>query len=127
MLFNLIDRYVSYAKALGMRIGVDLTSDPELFLRGTAYRPGNKPHLTMIKELSNEGEADAICLEVKKLLNKGYSEVDIATIIAPLTVQCPIQTKRPFTSISFAEASPRTIKSNKADTFPEHRKSPAIT
>ena len=76
-----IDRYVSYAKALGMRIGVDLTSDPELFLRGTAYRPGNKPHLTMIKELSNEGEADAICLEVKKLLNKGYSEVDIAIIV----------------------------------------------
>lgn len=76
-----IDRYVSYAKALGARIGVDLTSDPELFLRGTAYRPGNKPTLKTLKDLSNEGEAAAICAAIRDLLQKGYSEVDIAVIV----------------------------------------------
>lgn len=76
-----IDRYVSYAKALGARIGVDLTSDPELFLRGTAYRPGNKPTIKTLKDLSNEGEAAAICSAIHDLLKKGYSEVDIAVIV----------------------------------------------
>ena len=76
-----IDRYVSCAKAIGAKIGVDFTSDPELFLRGTAYRPGNKPTLSMVKELSNEGEAEAICSAIRDLLKKGYSEVDIAVIV----------------------------------------------
>ncbi len=76
-----IDRYVNCAKKLGNKIGVDLTSDPELFLRGTAYRPGSKPIVTTIKEYSNEGEANAICAAIKQLLQKGYSEVDIAVIV----------------------------------------------
>lgn len=76
-----IDRYVSYAKKLGDDFGVDLTSDPELFLRGTAYRPGNNPELVELKDFSNEGEATAICNSIKKLLNQGYSEVDIAVIV----------------------------------------------
>ena len=76
-----IDRFVSCAKAMGVKIGVDLTSDPELFLRGTAYRPGNKPTLSMVKELSNEGEAEAICSAIRVLLENGYSEVDIAVIV----------------------------------------------
>ena len=76
-----IDRYVSYAKKIGAQLGVDLSSDPELFLRGTAYRPGNDPTLIELKDFSNEGEAKAICDSIKKLLNKGYSEVDIAVIV----------------------------------------------
>lgn len=76
-----IDRYVSCAKLFGDKIGVDLSSDPELFLRGTAYRPGNKPTVTMLKEMSNEGEAEAIGNAIKDLLRKGYSEVDIAVIV----------------------------------------------
>lgn len=76
-----IDRYVSCAKALGAKIGVDFASDPELFLRGTAYRPGNKPTLSMVKDLSNEGEAEAICSAIREFLKKGYSEVDIAVIV----------------------------------------------
>ncbi len=76
-----IDRYVSCAKLLGNKIGVDLTSDPELFLRGTAYRSGNKPRVTTIKELSNGGEAEAICSEIRVFLQNGYSEVDIAIIL----------------------------------------------
>ena len=76
-----IDRYVSYAKAFGLKIGVDLSSDPELFLRGTAYRPGNVPTLHTITNFSNEGEAAAICDAIKDLLKKGYSEVDIAVIV----------------------------------------------
>ena len=86
-----IDRYVSYAKKIGDRLGVDLSSDPELFLRGTAYRPGNDPTLIELKDFSNEGEAKAICDSIKKLLNKGYSEVDIAVIVynknAPYTTK----------------------------------------
>ena len=76
-----IDRYVSYAKALGMKIGVDLSSDPELFLRGTAYRAGNEPTVYTITDFSNEGEAAAICDAIRDLLKKGYSEVDIAVIV----------------------------------------------
>lgn len=76
-----IDRYVNCAKALGAKLGVDFTSDPELFLRGTSYRQGNKPTLSMVHELSNEGEAEAICSAIRELLKKGYSEVDIAVIV----------------------------------------------
>lgn len=76
-----IDRYVSYAKTLGMEIGVDLTADPELFLRGMAYRPGNEPTIQTITDFSNEGEAEAICAAIRSLLQKGYSEVDIAVIV----------------------------------------------
>lgn len=86
-----IDRYVSYAKMIGSKLGVDLSSDPELFLRGTAYRPGNDPTLIELKDFSNEGEASAICDSIKKLLDKGYSEVDIAVIVynknAPYTTK----------------------------------------
>ena len=76
-----IDRFVGYAKKVGNRFGIDLTSDPELFLRGTAYRPGNKPSLIELRDLSNEGEAKAICNSIKRYLDKGYSEVDIAVIV----------------------------------------------
>ena len=76
-----IDRYVTNAKKLGSLYGVDLSSDPELFLRGTAYRAGHLPQLVELKEYSNEGEATAICNSIKKLLSQGYSEVDIAVIV----------------------------------------------
>lgn len=77
-----IDRYVAAAKTLGTTLGVDLTSDPELFLRGTAYRNGNKPKLVELSDLSNEGEGKAIGDAVRDLIdNKGLSEVDIAVIL----------------------------------------------
>ncbi len=77
-----IDRYVSVAKELGSQLGIDLTADPELFLRGTAYRPGNAPTLVELDNLSNIGEANAIGDAVKVLIDeKGLSEVDIAIIL----------------------------------------------
>lgn len=76
-----IDRYVTAAKQFGLKIGVDFESDPELFLRGTAYREGDKPKVILLDDYSNEGEATAICDAIKGLLNKGYSEVDIAVIM----------------------------------------------
>jgi len=77
-----IDRYVSVAKELGLNLGIDLTADPELFLRGTAYRPGNVPTLVELSELSNSGEANAIGDAIKSLIDeKGLSEVDIAIIL----------------------------------------------
>lgn len=77
-----IDRYVEYAKRLGMKLGVNLNSDPELFLRGTSYREGDKPRLVELQDYSNDGEATAICEAIKDLIeNKGYSEVDIAVIV----------------------------------------------
>lgn len=86
-----IDRYVSYAKEFGKIIGVDLSSDPELFLRGTAYRAGNKPTIIEITDFSNEGEVEEICNAIRSLLAKGYSEVDIAVIMynrrAPYTTK----------------------------------------
>lgn len=86
-----INRFVSYAKALGNKIGADLSSDPELFLRGTAYRDGNPPTLIELSDYSNEGEARTICTAIKHLLHKGYSEVDIAVIMynrrAPYTTR----------------------------------------
>ncbi|MBP2640443.1 MAG: uncharacterized protein H6Q66_1394 [Firmicutes bacterium] len=77
-----IDRYVAVAKEMGTKLGVDLTSDPELFLRGTAYRKGNSPTLIELADLSNEGEGKAIGDAVRDLIeNKGLSEVDIAVIL----------------------------------------------
>lgn len=77
-----IDCYVAAAKELGARFGVDLTSDPELFLRGTAYREGNSPILIELSDLSNEGEGKAIGDAVRNLIEtKGLSEVDIAVIL----------------------------------------------
>lgn len=77
-----IDRYVSMAKELGSTLGIDISEDPELFLRGTAYRPGNAPTLVELSELSNIGEASAIGDAIKSLINdKGLSEVDIAIIL----------------------------------------------
>jgi len=77
-----IDRYVEEAKRLGSTLEVDLTSDPELFLRGTAYRDGNSPTLVELAEFSNNGESEAICDVIKNLIeNKGFSEVDIAIIL----------------------------------------------
>lgn len=77
-----VDRFVEKAKWFGEKIGVDLSSDPELFLRGTAYREGNFPEIIELKDFSNEGEAEAICRAVKDLIeNKGMSEVDIAIIL----------------------------------------------
>lgn len=77
-----VDRFVEASKKFGAEIGVDLTSDPELFLRGTAYKKGNNPILVELCDYSNEGEARAICNAVKELIeNKGLSEVDIAVIL----------------------------------------------
>ena len=76
-----IDRFVEHAISKGQLFGVDLSSDPELFLRGTAYRSGHEPSLIELSEYSNEGEAKAICDSVKELINQGYSEVDIAIIV----------------------------------------------
>lgn len=77
-----IDRYVSVARELGLTLGIDLSEDPELFLRGTAYRSGNAPTLVELSELSNIGEANAIGDAIKSLINKkGFSEVDIAIIL----------------------------------------------
>lgn len=77
-----VDRYVEKAKWFGEKIGADLSSDPELFLRGTAYREGNSPEIIELKDFSNEGEAEAICRAVKHLIeNKDMSEVDIAIIL----------------------------------------------
>ena len=77
-----IDRYVSVAKELGSALGINLSEDPELFLRGAAYRPGNVPTLVELSELSNIGEANAIGDAIKSLINeKGLSEVDIAIIL----------------------------------------------
>ena len=77
-----VDRFVEKAKWFGEKIGADLSSDPELFLRGTAYREGNSPEIIELKDFSNEGEAEAICRAVKHLIeNKDMSEVDIAIIL----------------------------------------------
>ncbi len=77
-----VDSFVECSKSFGEKIGVDLNSDPELFLRGTAYRPGNPPEIIELRDFSNEGEANAICDAVKDLIdNKGLSEVDIAIIL----------------------------------------------
>ncbi len=76
-----IDSFINNAKEFGSKIGVDLSSDPELFLRGTAYRAGNTPVLVELSEFSNEGEAKAISGAIRELLAKGYSEVDIAVIL----------------------------------------------
>jgi hypothetical protein len=77
-----IDSYVDAAKTLGTTLGIDLTSDPELFLRGTAYRGGNKPTLIELSDLSNEGEGKAIGDAIQDFIeNKGLSEVDIAVIL----------------------------------------------
>ncbi|HPH11189.1 MAG TPA: AAA family ATPase [Thermotogota bacterium] len=77
-----IDRYVDAAKTLGKTLGVDLTTDPELFLRGTAYRDGNEPTLIELSDLSNKGEGKAIAVAVRDFIdNKGLSEVDIAIIL----------------------------------------------
>jgi superfamily I DNA/RNA helicase len=77
-----IDRYISEAKKLGLDLGIDLESDPELFLRGTACRNGNAPTLVELCNLSNIGEATAIGDAIKQLIDeKGLSEVDIAIIL----------------------------------------------
>jgi len=77
-----IDKYVDVAKKLGKELGVDLSSDPELFLRGTAYREGNPPTIIELSEYSNKGEVKAICDAVDDLIeNKGLSEVDIAIVL----------------------------------------------
>ncbi len=77
-----IDQYVESAKRFGISLGIDLTSDPELFLRGTAYRDGSTPRLIELLDLSNQGEANAIGDAVKHLIEvKGLSEVDIAIVL----------------------------------------------
>jgi hypothetical protein len=77
-----IEKYVESAKRLGLSLGVDFTSDPELFLRGTAYRNGNAPSLVELSDLSNSGEANAIGDAIKYLIEvQGLSEVDIAIVL----------------------------------------------
>lgn len=77
-----IDSYVVASKRLALQLGIDLTSDPEFFLRGTSFRSGNKPTLVELSAFSNQGEASAIGNAIKDLIDtKGLSEVDIAIIL----------------------------------------------
>lgn len=79
---NAVDRFVEESKSFGKKIGVDLSSDPELFLRGTSNREGNPPEIIELTDYSNEGEVKAICGAVKNLIeNKDIAEVDIAIIL----------------------------------------------
>lgn len=76
-----IDRYVNCAKKVAQSFGVDLVADPEMFLRGTAFREGHDPVIVELSQYSNKGEANAIRNAIKKLLQQGYSEVDIAVVL----------------------------------------------
>ena len=77
-----IDRYVTEAKKQGMALGLDYTADPESFLHGEAYRPGNPPVLVELTDFSNDGETEAIGAAVKNLMEeKGLRESDIAIVL----------------------------------------------
>ena len=77
-----IDRYVTEAKKQGMALGLDYTADPESFLHGEAYRPGNPPVLVELTNFSNDGETEAIGAAVKNLIEeKGLRESDIAIVL----------------------------------------------
>jgi hypothetical protein len=77
-----IDRYVETSKRFASKLQIDLTSDPELFLRGTSYRNGNNPKLVELSTFSNQSEGNAIGDAIKEFIEvKGLSEVDIAIIL----------------------------------------------
>lgn len=77
-----IDRFVENSKLLSAKLGIDLSSDPELFLRGKAYKEGNIPTLIELLDLSNDGEGRAIGDSIKEFIeNKKLSEVDIAVVL----------------------------------------------
>lgn len=75
-----IDRYIECAQRVGSKIGVDFAEDPELFLRGEAYKPGNAPVLVELQKYTNDAEVEAICDAVQRLLQSGYSTVDIGIV-----------------------------------------------
>lgn len=76
-----VQRFVEAARQCGNSIGVDLTSDPELFLLGKSLHEGPPPQLVELPELSNQGEANAICDAIQRLLEEGLSQVDIAILV----------------------------------------------
>lgn len=78
---NAIDSFIDKSKIFARNIGVDMDSDPELFLRGRAVREGNQPTVVELSDRSNSGEIKAIIRAVKEMLNRGLSEVDIAIIL----------------------------------------------
>jgi len=76
-----IDRFVEVAKKKGLSLGADMTTDPELFLRGIAYRDGDAPVIIENRDVRQEGEASKIIAEIKYLIEvKEYLETDIAII-----------------------------------------------
>lgn len=75
-----VERFVEAAKQCGGSIGVDLASDPELFLLGKSIHEGPPPQVVELSEWSNQGEEDAVCDAIRYLLEEGLSEVDIAVL-----------------------------------------------
>lgn len=74
-----IDKFVERAKEKGLTLGVDISSDPELFLRGTSIQKGHEP--AIIENSDAIGESAEIVKELKYLIEaKEYSETDIAVI-----------------------------------------------
>lgn len=79
---DFIDGYILEAKNKAKDFLIDISSDPELFLRGISSRAGNKPKIVELVNDSVEIEAERIVKEIRDLIQiKGYSEVDIAVIL----------------------------------------------
>lgn len=84
-----IDRYIAEAREQGQKLGVDFTADPEAFLHGEAYRPGNPPSVIELADFSNAGETAAIGAAVRRLLEeRGLRESDIAIVLFNKTAKC---------------------------------------
>lgn len=77
-----INDLVDVSKNTAEEMGIDLSSDPELFLRGKAFLPGEKPYVKDIKENRNSSEVDAIMNSIRYFIGvKKYNELDIAVVL----------------------------------------------
>ena len=77
-----IDRYIAVAQEQGRALGLDVAADPEAFLHGEAYRPGNPPSIVELTEFSNAGETAAIASAVRRLIEeRNLRETDIAVLL----------------------------------------------